>query len=68
MECVPTNDNRSYHINSDRIRESLGFEPHHTVEDAIRSIAEASRQGRLAEPMTNPLYYNIKRMQQLAIR
>ena len=67
-EHVPTNDNRSYHINSDRIRESLGFEPHHTVEDAIRSIAEAYRQGLLTEPMTNPLYYNIKRMQQLAIR
>ena len=68
MEYVPTDDNRSYHINSDRIRERLGFEPCHSVEDAIQSIAEAYRQDRLAEPMTNPLYYNIKRMQQLAIR
>jgi len=67
MEYVPTNDNRSYHINSDRIRERLGFEPRHSVEDAIRSIAEACRQGRLAEPMTNPLYYNIKRMQKLIL-
>ncbi|MFH1970363.1 MAG: NAD-dependent epimerase/dehydratase [Verrucomicrobiota bacterium] len=67
MEYVPTSDNRSYHINSDRIRERLGFEPRHSVEDAIRSIAEAYHQGRLAEPMTNPLYYNIKRMQQLTL-
>lgn len=66
MEYVPTSDNRSYHINSDRVRQSLGFEPRHTVEDAIRSIAEAYRQSRLKEPMTNPLYYNIKRMQQLS--
>jgi len=66
MEYVPTDDNRSYHINSDRIRERLGFEPRHSVEDAIQSIAEAYRQGRMAEPMTNPLYYNIKRMQKLS--
>ena len=65
MEYVPTSDNRSYHINSDRIRERLEFEPRYSVEDAIRSIAEAYRNDRLAEPMTNPLYYNIKRMQQL---
>jgi nucleoside-diphosphate-sugar epimerase len=66
MEYVPTDDNRSYHINSDRIRQQLGFEPRHTVEDAVRSIASAYRRGQLTEPMTNPLYYNIKRMQQLA--
>lgn len=66
MEYVPTSDTRSYHINSDRIRERLGFEPRHSVEDAIRSIAAACRQGRLKEPMTNPLYYNIQRMQQLS--
>ncbi len=64
-ETVPTDDLRSYHINSDRIRERLGFAPRHTVEDAIRGLAEAYRAGRLRDPMTNPLYYNIKRMQEL---
>ena len=68
MEYVPTDDNRSYHINSDRIRERLGFEPRHSVEDAIRSIAEAYRQGLLKDPMTNPLYYNIKRMQEFHVK
>lgn len=67
MEYVPTSDNRSYHINSDRIRDRLGFEPRYSVEDAIRSIAEAYQQGRLTDPMGNPLYYNIKRMQQLIL-
>lgn len=67
MEYVPTDDNRSYHINSDRIRERLGFAPRHSVEDAIRGIAEACRRGLLTEPMTNPLYYNIKRMRELSV-
>jgi nucleoside-diphosphate-sugar epimerase len=67
MEYVATDDNRSYHINSDRLRERLGFAPRHSVEDAILSIAAAYRQGRLTEPMSNPLYYNIKRMQELKL-
>ncbi|MBI2442240.1 MAG: NAD-dependent epimerase/dehydratase family protein [Lentisphaerae bacterium] len=68
LDCVPSNDTRSYRINSDRIREQLGFAPRHSVEEAVHIIAEAYRQGRLAEPLTNPLYYNIKRMQQLGAR
>ncbi len=65
LETVPTDDTRSYHISSTRIRERLGFAPRHTVEDAIRSVAEAYRAGRLKDPLTNPLYHNIKRMQEL---
>jgi nucleoside-diphosphate-sugar epimerase len=68
LEYVPTSDNRSYHINSDRIRQTLGFMPLFTIEDAIRSVANAYRAGLLVEPMTNPLYYNIKRMQGLGER
>ncbi len=68
MEYVPTDDRRSYHINSDRIREQLGFEPCYSVAAAIRSIANAYQQGLLQDPMKNPLYYNIKRMQQLAVQ
>lgn len=68
LDYVPTDDSRSYRINSDRIRERLGFAPRHSLEDAVRSIAEAYSQGRLTEPLTNPLYYNIKRMQQLGVK
>jgi nucleoside-diphosphate-sugar epimerase len=63
----PTDDIRSYHVNSDRVRDVLGFLPQHTIQDAVTSIAAAYRAGELREPMSNPLYYNIKRMQQLAL-
>lgn len=67
LEYVPTDDNRSYHINSDRVRRVFGFAPKYTIEDAVRSLAEAYRAGWIPDPMTNPIYRNIKRMHQLAL-
>ena len=59
----PTNDLRSYHINADRIRQTLGFTPRWTIEDAIHSLCDAYRAGQIPEPMTDPRYHNIKMMQ-----
>ncbi len=61
----PSDDLRSYHINSDKIREKLGFVPRFTIEDAVQSLVEAFQDGKIRDPLTNPLYHNIKRMQQL---
>jgi len=60
----PSDDLRSYHVNSDRIAKALGFAPKTTIEDAVRSIVAAYRAGRFKDPLTNPLYHNIKLMQQ----
>ncbi|HWX22487.1 MAG TPA: NAD-dependent epimerase/dehydratase [Candidatus Binatia bacterium] len=68
LEYTPTNDNRSYHVNSEKIKRVLGFETRHTIEDAIADIADAFRRGLLKEPLTNPIYSNIKRMQQLQVK
>lgn len=59
----PTDDLRSYHINADRIRDVLGFIPRGTIEDAVRTLCEAYRAGRIPDPMTDPRYDNIKTMQ-----
>jgi len=67
ISVEPTNDLRSYHINSDRIRAALGFSPRWTIEDAIQSICQAHRQGRIPQPMTDPRYYNIKTMQKVKL-
>jgi len=61
-----SDDLRSYHISSGRIAK-LGFQPRFTLEDAVRELAEEYRAGRIVEPLTNPLYYNIKRMKELAV-
>ena len=68
IETIPTNDKRSYHICSDKIAYSLGFKPKHTIEDAVRGLATAFKDGLITSPLSNPYYYNIKRMQQIILK
>lgn len=63
----PTNDLRSYHVSSERISRELGFKPRHTIEDAVRSLVDAFKAGKLPDSLNNPLYFNIKRMQQVQL-
>jgi nucleoside-diphosphate-sugar epimerase len=66
IEFMPTDDHRSYHINSDKICRRLGFTPQYTIEDAVRELRHAYRAGWLKDPMHNPDYYNIRTMQRRA--
>jgi nucleoside-diphosphate-sugar epimerase len=60
---TPTDDHRSYHISSEKIRRELGFVPRYTVEDAVRELAAAFEAGKIPNSMTDPRYYNIKVLQ-----
>ena len=68
LEYTPSDDNRSYHVNSDKVKRVLGFETRYTIEDAIKDIADAYRRDLIKDPFTNPVYSNIKRMQQLRVK
>jgi nucleoside-diphosphate-sugar epimerase len=63
ITTAPTDDRRSYHISSEKIKRELGFEPSHTIEDAIRDLCSAFAEGRIPNPMADIRYYNIKTMQ-----
>lgn len=65
---VPTSDNRSYHISSEKIAQELGFHPQHTIEEAVRDLMDALRDGRLPNSMTGSRYFNIKRMQEINLK
>lgn len=65
---TPTDDNRSYHISSEKIGRVLDYRPAHTIEDAVRGLVEAFGDGRVPDAMTNDVYYNIKRMQRIELR
>jgi nucleoside-diphosphate-sugar epimerase len=62
-----TDDLRSYRVDSSKIREKFGFVPKKTVDDAIRELVEQIGRNSFTNPMTNSAYYNIARMQELAL-
>lgn len=68
INVEPTDDPRSYHVSSEKLRTELGFVPQHTIEQAVTDLVAAMRDGRLTETMDNPLYFNITRMQKLDIK
>ncbi len=61
----PTNDHRSYHISSERIRRALGYEARRNINDAVKSLTGAFRDGLIPDSMSASRYYNIKRMQEV---
>ena len=65
---TPSDDNRSYHINSDKIAEKLGFRPQHSIEDAVRDLVKAFKADKLPEPMTDDFYYNVRRIKRLGMK
>jgi len=65
---TPSNDHRSYHVSSEKIRRELGFEAKRTVGDAIEGLKEAFKDGKVPDSMTDDKYYNIKRMQSVHLR
>lgn len=67
IEVEPTNDNRSYHVSSEKLKKELGFTAKHTVEDAINDLIAAFDKGLVKDPFTNEAYYNIKKMQQIGL-
>lgn len=65
---TPTDDHRSYHVSSEKIRRDLGFVAARTVQDAIVDLKDAFSGGQVPNAMTDDRYYNIKRMQSLRLR
>jgi nucleoside-diphosphate-sugar epimerase len=68
VETTPTDDLRSYHISSQRIRRELGFVPRRSVRDAVRDLVRAFDAGRVPGALDDSRYYNVKRMQELALQ
>lgn len=60
---TPSDDHRSYHVSSDKIRRELGFSAKRTVSDAITDLKAAFDAGKIPNSMTDDRYFNIKRMQ-----
>ncbi len=65
---TPSDDNRSYHVSSEKMRNQLGFTATRSVTDAARDFAQAFSDGKIKDPMIDPQYFNIKLMQQVKLK
>lgn len=65
IATAPSDDIRSYHISSEKIRRELGFVPKRTIEDAVHDLCRAFTAGKLHDSMTDSRYFNIRRMQEI---
>ncbi|OGQ05133.1 MAG: UDP-glucose 4-epimerase [Deltaproteobacteria bacterium RIFCSPLOWO2_01_44_7] len=69
LQIVTTSsqDKRSYHISSEKIKRELNFIPRRTIEDAVRNLISAFQMGKLPQSMSASHYYNIKTMKGLRL-
>jgi len=68
VETTESNDNRSYHVNSDKIFRFFGWKPKRTIEDAVRDLCQAFRRGEFLDAMKNDAYSNVKTIKKLALK
>lgn len=67
LKKIETNDNRSYHVSSEKIKKHLGFSFNKTVEDAIKDLVDAFQNKKVTNPLVNSDYFNIKKMQEIKL-
>ena len=65
LEYHKTVDNRSYHINSDKISKELNFKPQKNISEAITDLIKAFDKKLLTNTFNNEEYFNIKKMQKI---
>jgi nucleoside-diphosphate-sugar epimerase len=65
---TPTNDHRSYHISSEKIKQDIGFVPRHTIEDAVSDLNKAFKKGLIPDSLSNDKYFNVKLMQKVNLQ
>ena len=68
IAVTTSDDPRSYHINSQKIKRALGFEPKHSIEEAVRNLCQAFKDGKLPNSFDDINYYNVKTMQAIGAK
>ena len=63
-----SNDNRSYHVSSEKIKKVLGFETKYTVKNAVSDLKIAFENNILTNTFDNELFFNIKRMNSMNLK
>lgn len=68
IKKIQSNDNRSYHISSEKIKKILGFSTCKTIEDAIKDLKHAFDNKILINTLFEEKFFNIKRMNSINLK
>jgi nucleoside-diphosphate-sugar epimerase len=68
IEMTKSDDNRSYHINSDKIFDTLGYKPKLSLERAVLDLCNAFKDGLIPNSLSDECYFNVKSLKKLNIR
>jgi len=67
ITTTESNDLRSYHVSSAKIARKLGWVPKRSVEDAVRGLCAAFREGKFPDSF-HDRYVNVKSVRQVSPR
>ena len=68
IDIEESNDDRSYHISSKKIKNILNFEPKKTIDDAVKELIHAFEKKILVNTFNDDGFFNIKRMQNINMK
>jgi len=65
LKTTQSNDNRSYHISSNKIKKVLDFNFNFTISNAVEDLILAFEKNLFNNPLSNEKYFNIKTMNKI---
>jgi len=68
IQTESSNDNRSYHINSEKIKRILGLVPEKTVTNAIQDLCNGFKLNQFPNSMTDINYFNVKKLMAISAK
>jgi nucleoside-diphosphate-sugar epimerase len=68
IDITTSDDPRSYHINSEKISSTLNFKPKHSIEDAVRDLCKAFKEGKLPNSFDDNKYFNVRTMKAIGAK
>jgi nucleoside-diphosphate-sugar epimerase len=63
-----SDDNRSYHVSSEKIKDTLDFNTIYSVKDAVLELKNAFEKKILTNTFDNEFFFNIKRMNKINLK